>query len=226
MIGAWYAPEWLTMPMRQLLEWFTSVTGSYGISIILLTVVVRIVILPLTIYQMKSMKRMQEVQPRMKALQEKHKENPQKLNEEMMALYKSEGVNPFAGCLPLLVQMPFLYAIFAVLNSGAGITEGVVPTFLWIQTAEGLLAPDPFYILPILTVISMFVQSYLSGQGNDPNQKMMMYMLPLVFGFMTFKMPSGVVLYWVVSTIFGLVQQSIYPGFPRFKGGPAAKGEA
>lgn len=212
--------------MRQLLEWFTTTTGSYGLAIVLLTIVVRVVILPLTIYQMKSMKRMQEVQPRMKALQEKFKDNPQKLNEEMMALYKSEGVNPFAGCLPLLIQMPFLYAIFAVLSSFQ-LPEGMSSAFLWI-TAEsgGLMAADPLYILPVLTVVSMFAQSYLSGQGNDPNQKMMMYMLPVVFGWITFKMPAGVVLYWVASTLFGMAQQAIYPGFPRFKGGPAAKGEA
>ena len=103
--------------MTVVLEWFYGLTGNYGWAIIALTLVVRIVILPLTVYQMKSMKRMQEVQPLMKELQEKYKDQPEKLNQEMMQLYREKKVNPFSGCLPLLIQMPFLYAIFAVLNA-------------------------------------------------------------------------------------------------------------
>jgi YidC/Oxa1 family membrane protein insertase len=118
--------------------------------------------------------------------------------------------------------MPFLYAIFAVVNSFNPATHGASPVFIGIN----LMQPDPLYILPALTVIAMFAQSYLSGMGNDPNQKMMTYLMPVVFGYITFKMPAGVVLYWVVSTAFGLVQQAIYPGFPRLKGGQGPKGEA
>lgn len=216
------APEWIVAPLRSLLGWFIEISGSYGVGIILLTIAVRLLILPLTIYQTRSMKRMQEVQPLMKALQEKYKDQPDKLNQEMMALYKENGVNPFAGCLPLLIQMPFLYAVFAVLQNFNAEVAGVSSMFLWLDLSKA----DALFILPVLTVGSMFLQSWLTGAGNDPNQKMMMYMLPLLFGWFTFKMQSGVVLYWVISTVFGLVQQAIYPGFPRLKGGVGSKGEA
>lgn len=213
MIASWWAPEWLTGPMASSLQWFLDVTGNYGLAIILLTVVVRVVILPLTIYQTKAMKKMQEVQPLLKEIQTKYKDQPEKLNQEMMKLYKTQGVNPFAGCLPLLIQMPFLYAIFAVLSNFP--TGTADPGFLWIPN---LNEKDPLFILPALTVASMYVQSWLSMLGNDPNQKMMMYLMPILFGWITFQMPqSGVVLYWVISTIFGLAQQAIYPGFPRFQ---------
>lgn len=213
MMASWLAPEWLVTPMGTLLQWFLDATGSYGLAIILLTVAIRVLILPLTIYQTKSMKKMQEVQPLMKELQTKHKDDPQKLNAEMMALYKEKGVNPFAGCLPLLIQMPFLYAIFAVLNNFDPTPHSTL--FLWAD----LHAKD--YILAGLTVASMFAQSWLSGMGNDPNQKFMMYLMPIMFGWITFQMPrSGVVLYWVVSTLFGLLQQGIYPGFTRFQPKP------
>jgi YidC/Oxa1 family membrane protein insertase len=201
---------------------FIGWTHSYGVGIILLTLAVRVVILPLTIYQTKSMKRMQEVQPLMKEIQTKYKDQPEKMNQEMMALYKTEGVNPFSGCLPLVIQMPFLYAIFSVLQHYTPPT-GIATGFLWVNS---LSAPDQYYILPALTVLSMFVQSWLTGVATDPNQKMMTYMMPLLFGWFTFKMPAGVVVYWVISTVFGLVQQAIYPGFPRLKGTPGAKGEA
>lgn len=199
--------------MLQLLEWLLVTTGSYGWAIIGLTIAVRLVILPLTIYQTKSMKKLQEVQPRMKELQEKYKDNPEKLNQEMMALYKSEGANPFAGCLPMLIQMPILYALFAVFNAFNPAEMGYSTQFLWADLAT---KDTP---LAILTVLAMFLQSYLSGMGSDPNQKMMTWLMPIMFGAIAFSMPtSAIILYWVVSTVFGLVQQAIYPGFPRLKG--------
>ncbi|MFZ5823775.1 MAG: YidC/Oxa1 family membrane protein insertase [Bacillota bacterium] len=207
--------------MHAMLQWSLEMSGNYGIAIIVLTVVVRIVILPLTVYQTKSMKRMQEVQPRMKELQTKYKDNPQKLNEEMMKLYKTEGVNPFAGCLPMLVQLPILWALFEVFRTFDPVALGYTYEFL------GMNLNDKEPILSVLTVVTMFLQTYLSGMGNDPNQKMMMWLMPIMFGWIAFTMPqSSIILYWVVSTIFGLVQQAIYPGFPRLQGGSGAKGEA
>jgi YidC/Oxa1 family membrane protein insertase len=222
LFAAWNAPSFIVNPMRLALDWFVNVTGSYGVGIILLTIAVRVLILPLTIYQTKSMKRLQEVQPLMKEIQEKYKDQPEKLQQEMMSLYRTHGVNPLSGCLPLLIQMPFFLAIFTVLREfhpPAGIPHG----FLWVPD---LGAKDPMYILPALTMLSMYLQSWLSGAGSDPNQKMMMYLMPLLFAGITFQMQAGVVLYWVVSTAFGLVQQAIYPGFPRFKGGVDPKGAA
>lgn len=215
--------------MTDLMAWFLQMTGNYGVAIILLTIAVRILILPLTIYQTKSMKRMQEVQPRMKELQTKYKENPQKLNEEMMNLYKTEGVNPFAGCLPMLIQLPILWALFAVFQAfdPTSVVDPVTGQagvytyqFLWADLSQKDIP------LAIMTVLSMFAQTYLSGMAADPNQKMMTWLMPIMFGWISFTMPqSGIILYWVVSTVFGLVQQAIYPGFPRFKGNtPGAKG--
>jgi YidC/Oxa1 family membrane protein insertase len=221
LLASFFAPQWLVTPMQAVLEWFISLTGSYGLSIILLTLALRVLILPLTFYQMNSMKKMQEVQPLLKEIQTKYKDQPDKLNQEMMSLYKKQGVNPFSGCLPLVIQMPFLYAIYAVVYNFKPAAD-VSTLFLGLD----LQHPDPHFILPILTVIAMFAQSWLSAAGGtDKNQQMMMYIMPLFFGYITFKMASGVVLYWVVSTLFGLVQQAIYPGFARFKAaGP--KGEA
>ncbi|MFZ5816201.1 MAG: YidC/Oxa1 family membrane protein insertase [Bacillota bacterium] len=221
MLAASWIPSWLVDPMTALLTWFLQVSGNYGIAIILLTIVVRILILPLTIYQTKSMKRMQEVQPRMKELQTKYKDNPEKLNQEMMTLYKTEGVNPFAGCLPMLVQLPILWGLFEVFRLFDPVALGYTYQFLWADLSQKDIP------LAIMTVVSMFAQSYLSGMTNDPNQKMMTWLLPIMFGWIAFTMPqSGIILYWVVSTVFGLIQQAIYPGFPRLKGVSGAKGEA
>ncbi|HEY3365292.1 MAG TPA: YidC/Oxa1 family membrane protein insertase [Symbiobacteriaceae bacterium] len=221
-----FAPEWLVTPMASLLGWFLSVSKDYGLAIILMTVAVRVAILPLTIYQTKSMKRMQEVQPRLKEVQTKYKDQPEILNQKMMELYKSEGVNPFSGCLPTLVQMPFLWAMFSVLKA---FDPGAQYGFNFLSILKDLNAPHQIGLVA-LTVVSMVAQSYLSGAGTDPNQKMMMYMMPVMFGWLSWNMQGGVVLYWVVSTIFGLVQQAIYPGFPRLQpagaGGPGPQGGA
>ncbi len=222
MLAASWIPQWLIEPMLNMMKWFLEISGSYGMAIILLTIVVRIVILPLTVYQTKSMKKMQEVQPRMKELQAKYKDNPEKLNQEMMELYKKEGANPFAGCLPMLIQLPILWALFEVFRVFNPAEMGYSTLFLWADLSTKDIP------LAILTVVAMFLQTYLSGgTASDPNQKIMLWMMPLLFGWIAFTMPtSGIVLYWVVSTIFGLVQQAIYPGFPRFKGAPGSKGEA
>jgi YidC/Oxa1 family membrane protein insertase len=220
LLALWYAPEWLVGPMRSLLAWCLHFSGNYGLAIILMTIVVRVIILPLSIYQMKSMKRMQEVQPKMKELQAKHKEEPDKLNQAMMALYKTEGVNPFAGCLPLLVQMPFLGAVYEVLRSPKIAALVADPVFLNIHLN------DKSIILAAITVVGMLVQSYLSGVGTDPNQKMMTYMMPILFGYISYQMAAGVALYWVAGTLFGLAQQAIYPGFPKLKGTVGTQGGA
>jgi len=210
--------------MTSLLGWLLEFTGNYGVAIILLTLIVRIVILPLTVYQMKSMKKMQEIQPQLKEIQDKYKDNPEKLNQEMMALYQKMGMSPLAplsGCLPLLVQLPILYALFAVFQAFNPVEHGYTYQFLWADLSQRDIP------LAILTVVSMVLQQYLTGMTSDPNQRMMAWIMPIMFGWIAFTMPtSSIVLYWVVSTFFGLIQQAIYPGFPRFKGGLGSKGEA
>ncbi|HEY8345804.1 MAG TPA: YidC/Oxa1 family membrane protein insertase [Symbiobacteriaceae bacterium] len=223
-MAVWYAPDWIVNPMRATLTLFLEWTGSYGIAIILLTLALRVLMLPLTVYQNRAAKRIQEVQPLIKQIQEKYRDQPEKLNMEMMELYRKYKINPFSGCLPLLIQMPFLYAMFIVLmNYDPVATAQISPAFGWIPS---LNEPDPYFVLPALTVVTMFVQMYLSTTSSDPSQRTMVWVMPLLFGWITFRMPAGVVLYWVVSNLIGLIQQAIYPGFPRLAGAPGVKGDA
>ena len=166
---------------------------SYGVAIILLTIVIKAILAPLTVKQIKSMKAMQELQPRMKQLQDKYKNDPAKLQAEMGALYKEMGVNPLAGCLPLLVQMPFLIAIY------------------WALWLPSLGDPDPMYILPILSALSTWVMSRQTSNGATgaaaQQQKIMTIFMPLFIGYISLSFPSGLVIYWVVSNVFQLIQQ-------------------
>lgn len=202
--------------MLHVLQWFHMYSNSYALDIVLLTVALRVLLAPLFIYQMKSMKKMQELQPLVKALQDKYKGEPEKLNKEIMELYKVNKANPLSGCLPLVVQMPFLFAIFNVLAK-PGLFEGAV-----MFSMVPLDRPDPSYVLPILSGVATFAQSYLSGTGTDPNQKMMLYIMPIMITWFATQYASGIALYWFVSTLVGLIQQAIYPGFK----GRRPRGEA
>jgi YidC/Oxa1 family membrane protein insertase len=214
-LASFFAPEWLVNPMHQVINWFLSVTGSYGVAVILLTIVIKAITLPLTIYQATSMKRMQIVQPLMKEIQTKYKDNPQKQQEEMMKLYREHKVNPAAGCLPMLVQLPILWAMFAVVNTFA--PEGVSTTFLGFNLAEPGRAGANLVLL-VLSVVIMFAQTWLSMAPNaDRSQQVPMLIMPIFFGYITLNMKAAVILYWVVSYIFGLIQTAIYPGFARFQ---------
>ena len=185
---------------------------SYGVAIILLTIVIKAILAPLTVKQIKSMKAMQELQPRMKELQDKYKNDPAKLQAEMGALYKEMGVNPLAGCLPLLVQMPFLIAIFYALQSYPYDQNYV--HFLWLPS---LGEPDPMYILPVLSALSTWVMSRQTSSGATgaaaQQQKIMTIFMPLFIGYISLNFPSGLVIYWIVSNVFQFVQQHfIYKG--------------
>lgn len=175
-------------------------TGSFGLSIILLTILIKIVLLPFTLKQDKSMKEMKKLQPKIEALKEKYKNDPQLLNQKTMELYKEHKVNPAGGCLPLIIQLPILWALFGVLRK-----EGVVPdeAFLWFS----LITPDPFFILPILNGAVSFVQQKLMGTSSNPQMKNMMYMFPIMMIFISYKMPGGLQLYWLASSITGVIQQ-------------------
>ncbi len=175
-------------------------TGSFGLSIILLTILIKIVLLPFTLKQDKSMKEMKKLQPKIEALKEKYKNDPQLLNQKTMELYKEHKVNPAGGCLPLIIQLPILWALFGVLRK-----DGVVPdeAFLWFS----LVTPDPFFILPILNGAVSFVQQKLMGTSSNPQMKNMMYMFPIMMIFISYKMPGGLQLYWLASSITGVIQQ-------------------
>ena len=192
------------------LRWIYGVVGNYGVAIILLTLAIRILLFPLMHTSTVSMRKMAKVQPKVKEIQAKYKKkksDPQaraKMNQEMMALYKEEGVNPMAGCLPLLVQLPLLWALYKLFLSAIELRHA--PFFLWITD---LSAKDPLYVTPVLMTATMWLQQRLAPQAGDPQQQRLMRMMPLIFGIMFLQFPSGLVLYWLANNVITIIQQEI-----------------
>ncbi|WP_243638737.1 YidC/Oxa1 family membrane protein insertase [Lucifera butyrica] len=174
---------------------------NYGIAIILLTVTIRMLLYPLTAKQVKSMQGMRELGPKIKEMQEKYKDDKLKQQEEMAKLYKNAGVNPMAGCLPMLVQMPFLTGIFYAIRNFSYVSQ---PSFLWIKTLAG---KDPLFILPVLAAITTYVSSQQTMTDPSQQNKMMLLVMPFFIGFMTLRFPAGLGLYWVVSNLVQILQQ-------------------
>ena len=175
---------------------------NYGLAIILLTVVIKMLLYPLTVQQIKSMKAMQELQPKMKRLQEQYKGNPQLMQQEIQKLYENAGVNPFAGCLPMLVQMPILMAVYYALRD---MTYAGDPSFFWITS---LSEPDPLHVLPILSALSTYVVSAQSMTAEGGAQmKAMTYTMPAFIGFISWNFAAGLVLYWITMNLVQVVQQ-------------------
>lgn len=224
------------------LIFFNGIVGSYGLAIILFTLVVKFITLPLTMQQVRSSKAMQELQPKIKALQEKYKNDKERQTQEMMQLYKEYGVNPASGCLPLLIQMPIWFALYRALFALAGqglLNEG----FLWIPSLaeprsisifwppeNWTLATAAYLVLPILTVLTqLVVQKQMTppttASKDDPSTAMLGQMntiMPLMFGFFALQVPSGLTLYWVTSNIFAMFQQVLITGelkLPSWLGG-------
>ena len=192
----------LAKPIFWLLEKIHGYVGNWGWAIILLTILIKLVFFPLSAASYKSMARMKEVQPRLMAMREQYKGDPQKLNQAMMEMYRKEKINPLGGCLPVVVQIPVFIALYWVLLSSVEMRGA--PWVLWIHD---LSIPDPYYILPVIMAISMFVQTKLNPTPPDPIQaKVMMYM-PIVFSVMFFFFPAGLVLYWVVNNLLSIAQQ-------------------
>lgn len=175
--------------------------ANYGVAIILMTVVIKMVLYPLTVKQVKSMKAMQEMQPEMKKLQTKFKDKPEMMQKEMAALYKKSGVNPLAGCLPLIAQMPILIGIFYSIRDYTYVGS---PSFLWLSN---LSEPDHLYILPVLSALTTFIQQKQTMTESNQQTKMMMIFMPLFIGWISLTFPSGLVIYWVVSNIMQIAQQ-------------------
>ena len=177
--------------------------GSYGVAIILLTILIKMLLYPLTVKQVKSMKAMQELSPKMKKLQEKYKDNPQLMQQKLGALYQEAGVNPLAGCLPLLVQMPILMGMYyALYNFQYPSAEAAA--FLWLPSMS---EPDPLYILPILSALTTYLQQKMSTTEMNAQMKIMMTVMPLFIGWISLQFPSGLVLYWVTMNVVQIVQQ-------------------
>jgi len=205
---------WLGIIARPLflwLKWMYGYIHNWGWAILLQTLVINLALLPLRLSQMKSMLKMQRVAPQIKSIQEKYKKyslrDPRKaeMNEEISALYKKEGVNPAGGCLPLVIQMPFLFAYYRMLNVAMDLRHA---PWMWIHD---LSAPDPWHILPVAIIITMLIMQRMTPQaGMDPaQQKMMNIMMPGMLGLMSWNLPAGLGLYWSAGQLIGIVQQSV-----------------
>ncbi|MBT8586710.1 membrane protein insertase YidC [Polynucleobacter paneuropaeus] len=192
----------LAKPIFWLLAKIQSYVGNWGWSIILLTILIKLAFFPLSAASYKSMARMKEVQPRLVAMKEQYKGDPQKLNQAMMEMYKKEKINPVGGCLPVVIQIPVFISLYWVLLSSVE-TRGAP----WIGWIHDLSVPDPYYILPIVMAISMFVQTKLNPTPPDPIQAKVMLYMPIVFSIMFFFFPAGLVLYWVVNNMLSIAQQ-------------------
>ncbi|HRE18061.1 MAG TPA: membrane protein insertase YidC [Rhodocyclaceae bacterium] len=189
-------------PIFWLLEWFHKVVGNWGWAIVGLTVLIKLIFFPLSAASYKSMAKMRTLTPRLMSLKERYGDDRQKLNQEMMKLYQTEKINPLGGCLPILVQIPVFIALYWVLLGAVEMRDA--PWILWIKD---LSAADPFYVLPVIMVVSMVIQTKLNPTPPDPIQAKVMMIMPFAFGFMFFWFPSGLVLYWVVNNILSIAQQ-------------------
>lgn len=199
---------WFTFaskPLFQLLSWLHGIFGNWGWSIIGLTLIIRVILYPLTYKGMVSMQKMKELSPQMKALQAKYKGDPQRLNAAMMDLYKKHGANPLGGCLPMLLQIPVFFAIYRVLLNAVEL-QGA-PWMFWV---EDLSRMDSTLILPILMGASMYYQQRMTPSNfTDPIQEKVFKYLPVIFTFFFITFPSGLVLYWFVNNMFSIAQQFI-----------------
>lgn len=183
---------------------FTRILGepSYGLAIIVMTILIKLLLAPLTAKQIASTRAMSRIQPKMKELQLRYKNDKATLNQKMSELYQKEGVNPLAGCLPLIIQMPIMIGIFYGIRDFQ--YEGP-SSFLWMQSIG---EPDPYYILPVLSALTTFIQSKQTMPPSDnPQGKVMLYFMPIFIGYISLKFPAGLVLYWVVMNIMQIGQQ-------------------
>lgn len=206
--------DMLGKPMLWLLNFFNQYANNYGIAIILLTILIKLAFWPITQKGMKSMKNMQKLQPKIAKLRERYKGDPAKVNQEMMTLYKTYKVNPLGGCLPMLIQIPFFFALYQVLLAAIELRHA--PFMLWIND---LSAPDRLWIgfdipylhgIPILTLLmgaSMYLQQKMTPTTADPTQARIMQFLPIVFTVMFVNFASGLVLYWFVNNLLSILQQ-------------------
>ncbi len=195
--------QWLSDLLKALFD-FTSLIGipSYGIAIILLTIIIKMILYPLTWKQLSTMRRTQKLMPKVQEIQKKYKNDPQKANTMIMELYKENNANPLSGCLPLLIQMPIFIALYRALGN----FQYGDPTFLYLNLTQ----KDPYFILAILAALTTFLQSKVSMPKTgaaDPTQKTMLYIMPLFMAYISYSVPSGLALYWVVMNVMTVLQQ-------------------
>jgi YidC/Oxa1 family membrane protein insertase len=196
---------WLTIvakPIFWLMDQIHKVLGNWGWTIIVLTILIKLAFFPLSAASYRSMAKMKTVTPKMQAIRERFKSDPQKMNQAMMELYRTEKINPLGGCLPIVVQIPVFIALYWVLLASVEMRNAP-----WLGWIHDLAAPDPFYILPVVMAVSMFIQTKLNPTPPDPVQAKVMMVMPIVFSVMFFFFPSGLVLYWVVNNVLSITQQ-------------------
>ena len=200
--------NWFINIILQALNFFYIISGNYGLAIILLTIAINIALYPLTLSSIVQMAAIQKIQPKINEIQKKHKEKPDQMQKEIMEIYKKERINPLGGCLPLLLKIPFLIALFVSLQSQEFIkminmAHGRAG-FLWINN---LAKPDPYYILIILiAATTYFAQKTMPGSGQQQTAGMMLIM-PIFIAIISISFPSGVQIYWVISNLVAIAQQ-------------------
>lgn len=193
---------WIAQPLFSLLDFIHGLVGNWGLAIILLTVIVKMFLYPLSAASFKSMAKMRKLQPEMQRLKERFGDDKQKFSQAMMDLYKKEGANPLGGCLPMLLQMPVFLALYWTLMESVELRQA--PFYLWI---EDLSVMDPYFVLPILMGASMFLTQMMQPEPPDPMQARVMKLMPVMFTFFFLWFPSGLVLYWLVNNIISVLQQ-------------------
>ncbi|HEX6162060.1 MAG TPA: membrane protein insertase YidC [Vicinamibacterales bacterium] len=200
--------SWLAVPLLNALKWVHGFIGNWGWAIVVLTILINLAMFPLRHKSVVSMRKMQEIQPQMKAIQDRYAKykitdpERQKMNTEVMELYKAKGVNPASGCVPMLLTFPFLFAFYAMLSQAIEIRGADFAG--WIRN---LSAPDPYFVLPIVMGLAQFWQTKMTPTTADPTQQRIMLMMPIMFTVMSLSFPSGLVIYWLVSTLFTIGQQ-------------------
>ncbi|MDR3178371.1 MAG: membrane protein insertase YidC [Campylobacteraceae bacterium] len=194
----------LSKPIFSLLYYIHSVIGNWGWAIVIITILIRVILFPLTYRGMVSMNKIKDLMPKVKELQEKYKDDKQKLNIHMMDLYKKHGANPMGGCLPILIQIPIFFAIYRVLVNTIELKNAE-----WILWVQDLAVMDPYFILPIAMGLTMFLQQKITPTNfADPTQEKIMKFLPLIFTFFFLWFPAGLTLYWFVNNLFSIAQQA------------------
>ncbi|MBD0382258.1 membrane protein insertase YidC [Paenibacillus sp. WST5] len=209
---AGFFTKYFVYPLSQTLDWFaTNLWGQYGLSILVVTIIIRLIILPLTLKQYKSSKRMQDLQPEMKKLKEKYKDDAKKQQEETMKLFQQNGVNPLAGCFPIIVQMPILIALYQAIMRNDHIREH---TFLWMNLGQ----PDHLYILPLIAALTTFIQQKFMSAQMTQQMKSLLFIFPVMIFVMSMNFAAALPLYWIYGNIFTIIQSYFIYGSPGSQG--------
>lgn len=194
--------DFIAKPLLLALRFFNKYLGNYGLAIIVLTIIIKILFFPLATKSYKSMKEMQRIQPRIAKIRERFKSNKEQLNREVMQLYRTHKVNPMGGCLPMVLQIPVFFALYYTLLGAIELRHA--PFFFWIHD---LSAKDPYYITPLIMGASMFLQQKMTPTAADPLQAKIMLLMPVFFTFLFLNFPSGLVIYWFVNNVLSISQQ-------------------